>query len=224
VAQRVLVVEDDADVVRVVVAYLEREGFDVAVEVDGEAGLRSATAHPPDLVVLDWMLPRLDGRSVLERLRRTSRVPVILLTARSEETDRILGLELGADDYVTKPFSPRELVARVRAVLRRNVREGDDVEAAVVIGDLCIDPSSRRVSVADEVVPLTTLEFDLLHTFARAPQRVFTRDELVERVWGGEAGGGRIVDVHVSNLRQKLAAAGALDLVRTVRGVGYALE
>ena len=222
--QRVLVVEDDADVVRVVVAYLKRDGFEVAVEVDGEAGLRAATADPPDLVVLDWMLPRLDGRSVLERLRRTSRVPVILLTARSEETDRVLGLELGADDYVTKPFSPRELVARVRAVLRRNVRESDDAEAPIVIGDLTVDPSSRRVSIAGEAVALTTLEFDLLHTFARAPQRVFTRDELVERVWGGEAGGGRIVDVHVSNLRQKLVAAGALDLVRTVRGVGYALE
>jgi DNA-binding response OmpR family regulator len=225
VTQRVLVIEDDVDVVRVVRAYLERDGFEVRSESDGESGLRSATADPPDLVVLDWMLPRLDGRTVLERLRRTSRVPVILLTARTEESDRVLGLEIGADDYVTKPFSPRELVARVRAVLRRNVREPDEADAAVVLGDLTVDPSSRRVSVRDEIVPLTTLEFDLLFTLARAPQRVFTRDELVDRVWGPEAAGvGRVVDVHVSNLRQKLVAAGAEGLVRTVRGVGYALE
>ena len=223
--QRVLVIEDDVDVVRVVRAYLERDGFEVRSESDGESGLRSATADPPDLVVLDWMLPRLDGRTVLERLRRTSRVPVILLTARTEESDRVLGLEIGADDYVTKPFSPRELVARVRAVLRRNVREPDDADAAIVLGDLTVDPSSRRVTVRDETVPLTTLEFDLLLTLARAPQRVFTRDELVDRVWGPEATGvGRVVDVHVSNLRQKLVAAGADGLVRTVRGVGYALE
>jgi DNA-binding response OmpR family regulator len=225
VTQRVLVIEDDVDVVRVVRAYLERDGFEVRTESDGESGLRSATVDPPDLVVLDWMLPRLDGRTVLERLRRTSRVPVILLTARTEESDRVLGLEIGADDYVTKPFSPRELVARVRAVLRRNVREVDEADTAVVLGDLTVDPSSRRVSVRDEIVPLTTLEFDLLFTLARAPQRVFTRDELVDRVWGAEAAGvGRVVDVHVSNLRQKLVAAGADGLVRTVRGVGYALE
>jgi DNA-binding response OmpR family regulator len=225
VTQRVLVIEDDVDVVRVVRAYLERDGFEVRTESDGESGLRSATVDPPDLVVLDWMLPRLDGRTVLERLRRTSRVPVILLTARTEESDRVLGLEIGADDYVTKPFSPRELVARVRAVLRRNVREVDEADTAVVLGDLTVDPSSRRVSVRDEIVPLTTLEFDLLFTLAGAPQRVFTRDELVDRVWGAEAAGvGRVVDVHVSNLRQKLVAAGADGLVRTVRGVGYALE
>ncbi len=225
VTQRVLVVEDDVDVVRLVRAYLEREGYEVLAEHDGESGLRSAMTDSPDLVVLDWMLPRLDGRTVLERLRRTSRVPVILLTARTEESDRVLGLEIGADDYVTKPFSPRELVARVRAVLRRNVREPDETDMAIVLGNLEVDPSSRRVSVREELVPLTTLEFDLLHTLARAPQRVFTRDELVDRVWGPEATGvGRVVDVHVSNLRQKLVAAGADGLVRTVRGVGYALE
>jgi DNA-binding response OmpR family regulator len=225
VAQRVLVIEDDADVVRVVQAYLEREGFEVRSESDGESGLRSATEDAPDLVVLDWMLPRLDGRSVLERLRRASRVPVILLTARTEEPDRVLGLELGADDYVTKPFSPRELVARVRAVLRRNAGEPDEADAPVTLGDLVIDPRSRRVSVAGEDVALTALEFDLLHALARAPQRVFTREELIDRVWGPDGVGvGRVVDVHVSNLRQKLVAAGAHDVVRTVRGVGYALE
>ena len=222
---RVLVVEDDADVLKLVRSYLERDGFEVLVETDGEAGLRRALADAPDLVVLDWMLPKLDGRSVLERLRRVATTPVILLTARSDETDRVVGLELGADDYVTKPFSPRELVARVRAVLRRH-RGGNSTspgDRPLVLGALRLDPSARRVSVAGTVVPLTALEFDLLHEFARAPGRVFGRSELIERVWGPEYDGvDRVVDVHVSNLRQKLAAAGADELLRTVRGVGYA--
>jgi DNA-binding response OmpR family regulator len=221
---RVLVVEDDPDVVRVVKAYLERDGFVVRVETDGESGLRSATVDPPDLVVLDWMLPRLDGRTFLERLRRTSATPVIVLTARSDETDRVLGLELGADDYVTKPFSPRELVARVRAVLRRGAARGDG-EAALTVDGLVIDVASRLVTFAGAVVPLTTLEFDLLHTLARTPQRVFSRDELLDRVWGRTYDGAdRVVDVHISNVRQKLTAAGGSDFVRTVRGVGYALR
>jgi DNA-binding response OmpR family regulator len=226
VSARVLVVEDDADVAKLVRAYLERDGFAVSVESDGEAGLRRALADPPDLVVLDWMLPRLDGRGVLEGLRRSSAVPVIVLTARSDELDRVLGLELGADDYVTKPFSPRELVARVRAVLRRGSAPAAPTgEAPLAVGALMIDAESRRVTYAGESVPLTTLEFDLLQTLARAPQRVFSRDELIERVWGPSFSGvERVVDVHVANVRQKLAAAGADQLVRTVRGVGYALE
>jgi DNA-binding response OmpR family regulator len=226
VSARVLVVEDDADVVKLVKAYLERDGFTVAVESDGEAGLRRALDDPPDLVVLDWMLPRLDGRGVLEGLRRSSAVPVIVLTARSDELDRVIGLELGADDYVTKPFSPRELVARVRAVLRRGTAPAAPTgEPPLAVGALMIDPASRRVTYGGESVPVTTLEFDLLQTLARAPQRVFSRDELIERVWGPSFSGiERVVDVHVANVRQKLAAAGADQLVRTVRGVGYALE
>jgi two-component system, OmpR family, response regulator len=219
----VLLVEDDVDVVRVVRAYLEREGFAVQVESDGESGLRRALADPPALVLLDWMLPRLSGLDVLRRLRQTQATPVILLTARNDELDRVIGLELGADDYVVKPFSPRELVARVRAVLRRGVG-ATEAEASITVGPLRLDPGRREAKVGSEIVPLTTLEFDLLLAFAQAPGRVFTREALIERVWGHEFDGGdRVVDVHVSNVRQKLVTAGADGLLRTVRGVGYAL-
>lgn len=224
-AQTILIVEDDADVVRVARAYLERDGFEVAVESDGESGLRRALADTPALVVLDWMLPRMSGLEVLRELRRTRPTPVILLTARTDELDRVIGLEVGADDYVVKPFSPRELVARVRAVLRRS--EGAVVERAdevVEHGDLRLDVARRQAAVAGRELTLTTLEFDLLLAFARAPGRVFAREALIERVWGPSFDGvDRVVDVHVSNLRQKLAAAGAEGLLRTVRGVGYAL-
>ncbi len=223
-AQTILIVEDDADVVRVARAYLERDGFEVAVESDGESGLRRALADTPALVVLDWMLPRMSGLEVLRELRRTRPTPVILLTARTDELDRVIGLEVGADDYVVKPFSPRELVARVRAVLRRS--EGAVVERAdevVEHGDLRLDVARRQAAVAGRELTLTTLEFDLLLAFARAPGRVFAREALIERVWGPSFDGvDRVVDVHVSNLRQKLAA-GAEGLLRTVRGVGYAL-
>lgn len=224
-AQTILIVEDDADVVRVARAYLERDGFDVAVESDGEAGLRRALADGPALVVLDWMLPRMSGLEVLRELRRERPTPVILLTARTDELDRVIGLEVGADDYVVKPFSPRELVARVRAVLRRS--EGaiaEYLDDVVEHGDLRLDVARRQAVYADRALSLTTLEFDLLLAFARAPGRVFSRDALIERVWGPAFDGvDRVVDVHVSNLRQKLAAAGAEGLLRTVRGVGYAL-
>ena len=223
--QTVLIVEDDADVVRVARAYLEREGFEVAVESDGESGLRRALADAPALVVLDWMLPRMSGLEVLRELRRERPTPVILLTARTDELDRVIGLEVGADDYVTKPFSPRELVARVRAVLRRSERAtAERADEVVEHGALRLDVARRLAFVDGQELSLTTLEFDLLLAFARAPGRVFGRDALIERVWGPDFDGvDRVVDVHVSNLRQKLAAAGAEGLLRTVRGVGYAL-
>jgi len=225
VAQTVLIVEDDADVVRVARAYLERDGFEVAVESDGEAGLRRALADAPALVVLDWMLPRMSGLEVLRELRRVRPTPVILLTARTDELDRVIGLEVGADDYVVKPFSPRELVARVRAVLRRSEGAVAGRADEVVEHDgLRLDVTRRLASVDGQELSLTTLEFDLLLAFARAPGRVFSREALIERVWGPAFDGvDRVVDVHVSNLRQKLAAAGAEALLRTVRGVGYAL-
>ena len=223
-SRTILIVEDDPDVVRVARAYLEREGYVVLVESDGEAGLLRARAARPDLVVLDWMLPNTSGLDVLRRLRADGEVPVLMLTARTDEADRVLGLELGADDYLTKPFSPRELVARVGAVLRRTVAS---VATEVVLrhGLLEVDGSARIGRIAGREVDLTTLEFDLLRTFAAAPGRVYRRDELIERVWGGQYDGSdRVVDVHVSNLRQKLAEAGGADLIRTVRGVGYALR
>ena len=227
--QTVLIVEDDADVVRVARAYLERDGFVVAVESDGEAGLRRALADAPALVVLDWMLPRMSGLEVLRELRRERTTPVILLTARTDELDRVIGLEVGADDYVTKPFSPRELVARVRAVLRRSEAAAQgaampDADEVVEHGPLRLDVGRRVAAVDGQSLSLTTLEFELLLAFARAPGRVFSRDALIERVWGPDFEGvDRVVDVHVSNLRQKLAAVGGEGLLRTVRGVGYAL-
>jgi len=224
-ATRILVVEDDADAATVVRAYLEREGYDVTVAHDGVSGLEAALDEPPDLVVLDWMLPGMDGLSFLRALRRAKALPVIMLTARSEENDRVAGLEAGADDYVVKPYSPRELVARVGAVLRRMSGAPAGEDAVVTLADVRIDGGRRRVEVAGEPVVLSALEFDLLITLAATPGRVFSRGELIDRVWGPDfAGVDRVVDVHVSNLRQKLAAAGAADVVGTVRGVGYRAE
>jgi DNA-binding response OmpR family regulator len=224
-AQRILIVEDDPDVIRVARAYLEREGFTVETAQDGLAGLHAALERPPTLIVLDWMLPHLDGLAFLERLRKAQRTPVIMLTARTEESDRVVGLELGADDYIPKPFSPRELVARVRAVLRRAKPAAKDEEEVLVHGELQIDPRHRTVERAGRRVDLTALEFDLLYALAGAPGRVFSRDELLDRVWGQDfTGVDRVVDVHVSNLRQKLATVGADAMLVTVRGVGYKFE
>ncbi|MFO7545857.1 MAG: response regulator transcription factor [Trueperaceae bacterium] len=224
-SERILVVEDDRDAAEVVRAYLEREGYEVSVERDGVAGLAAAFARPPALIVLDWMLPGQSGAEFLRHLRREHRTPVIMLTARGEESDRVVGLELGADDYVTKPFSPRELVARVRAVLRRTSPRQDPAGRPVEHAGLMVDPARRSVSFAGAELPLTTMEFDLLLTLTGAPGRVFRRNELLERVWGADfTGVDRVVDVHVSNLRQKLATVGADALLVTVRGVGYKLE
>ena len=224
-AARVLVVEDDPTISEVVVRYLEREGLDVEAVADGRDALDAAAAHWPDLVVLDLMLPGMDGLEVCRRLRARAPVPVIMLTARGDEEDRVLGLELGADDYVVKPFSPRELTARVRAVLRRavasGVPDGLGVEA-IETGNLCIDLPARQVTLANEVVPLTAREFDLLVHLARSPRRVFTREELLERVWGYSFGDTATVTVHVRRLREKIEVTPSepQHLV-TVWGVGY---
>ncbi len=224
-AERILIVEDDADVVRVVAAFLEREGYRVATAWDGAMGLDAALRDPPDLVVLDWMLPVVDGPTFLTRLRREHDTPVIMLTARSEEDDRIAGLETGADDYVTKPFSPRELVARIRAVLRRRSGAEHDRPPAIDYRGLRIDPATRTVERDGRRAELTTVEFDLLHAMASAPGRVFRRHELLDRVWGEDFGGvDRVVDVHVSHLRRKLAPLGTDGTIFTVRAVGYKFE
>jgi len=223
--ERILVVEDDRDAADVVRAYLERDGFEVTVERNGVTGLAEATTRPPALIVLDWMLPGQSGAEFLRQLRRQQRTPVIMLTARGEESDRIVGLELGADDYVTKPFSPRELVARIRAVLRRTSPRPEPDEQPVEHGGLLVDPVRRAVLFRGAELTLTTMEFDLLHTMMLAPGRVFRRSDLLERVWGVDFTGiDRVVDVHVSNLRGKLASVGADALLVTVRGVGYKLE
>jgi DNA-binding response OmpR family regulator len=223
--ERILVVDDEAGIRELVGTYLRDEGFDVEEAVDGEAALERFRRQPPDLVVLDLRLPGIDGFDVLREIRRISSVYVILLTARSEETDKLIGLEVGADDYVTKPFSPRELVARVRAVLRRH-RDGAPLpDQAMRFAGLQVDVERHEVRVDDEPVEVTSLEFELLAALAGAPGRVFTRRQLIERVWGWDFyGDERIVDVHVRNLRKALGdPADEPRFVGTVRGVGYKL-
>ncbi|MCO1660138.1 response regulator transcription factor [Pseudonocardia humida] len=216
----VLVVEDDPAIADLVGRYLRRDGFGVHVERDGPGGLAAAGRLGPVAVVLDVGLPGLDGVEVCRRLRAAGdHVPVLFVTARDDEVDRVLGLELGADDYVTKPFSPRELVARVRAVLRRGApRPAPDVELAV--GPVVLRAGSRRVLVDGREVALTATEFDLLAHLLAAPDRVFTREQLLGAVWGyASSAGTRTVDVHVAQLRAKLGPGAP---IRTVRGVGYA--
>ncbi len=222
----VLVVEDERAIADLLRMYLTREGFGVHVEHDGSAGLAAARALRPVAVVLDVGLPGLDGTEVCRRLRADGDwTPVVFVTARDDEVDRILGLELGADDYVTKPFSPRELVARVRAVLRRTVGGGPGGpgdEPVYRLGSLTVDPSRRRVTAAGAEVRLTATEFDLLVHLVRRPGRVYEREQLLSQVWGYEAAAGtRTVDVHVAQLRAKLGVASP---IRTVRGVGYSAE
>ena len=213
----VLVVDDEPIVREVVVRYLERDGH-TTLEADNGARARELLEQQtPDLVVLDVMLPGIDGLELCRWIRSRSELPVILLTARGEEADRIVGLELGADDYVTKPFSPRELVARVRAVLRR--AEPDEDGDMVAVGDIVLERAGRTVSVAGNDVELTGMEFDLLAFLLAHPGIVMTRERLLERVWGlSFPGGTRTVDVHVAQLRRKLDRP---DLIRTVRGSGY---
>jgi two-component system alkaline phosphatase synthesis response regulator PhoP len=218
---KILVVDDESPVRDLVRAYLEREGYQVETAADGPSGLRAARTLQPDVLVLDIMLPGMDGLELLARLRRESNAYVILLTARAEETDKIVGLGVGADDYVTKPFSPRELAARVKAALRRlNADEG--AEPALAFGRLRIDRDARQVWMADALVELTATEFELLLALAENADRVLTRAQLIHRVWGHDYyGEERVVDVHIGNLRQKLAPA---QPIATVRGVGYRFE
>jgi DNA-binding response OmpR family regulator len=223
---RALVVEDERNLVRLLRGYLEREGFEVHEALDGEAALETARRVEPDVVVLDWMLPKLNGAEVLRELRRFSDAYVIMLTARTEELDRIVGLSIGADDYLTKPFSPGELVARVKAMLRRPrvaSREVPEEEAPPMFGELTIDPARREVRLRGEEVSLTALEFDLLNALASRPGFVFGRGQLLERVWGEDYfGSDHVVDVHVANLRKKIEDDPANPrYVQTVRGVGY---
>ncbi len=223
---KILVVDDEANIVRLVQAYLQQEGYEVYTATDGLAALKAVRAYRPDLVVLDIMLPGMDGLEVLAQLRRESDVYVILLTAKTEETDRIVGLTLGADDYVPKPFSPRELVARVKAALRRIQREAGPLAGSVlVLRRLRLDQGRREVTLDGKPVHLTPTEFDLLMALARYPGMVLSREQLITYVWGANFyGEQRVVDVHIGHIRQKLEAAGGEGVIVTVRGVGYRLE
>jgi two-component system, OmpR family, alkaline phosphatase synthesis response regulator PhoP len=220
---KILVIDDEPSILKLVTAYLNPEGYEVFIAATGNEGLKSARSIKPDLIVLDLMLPGMDGLEVLSQLRRESDVYVILLTARSEETDKIVGLSVGADDYVTKPFSPRELVARVKAGLRRLRSGGGQAEADVLaFRHVRIDTGSRQVFLDEEPVELTAIEFDLLRTLAENRGRVLSREQLLENVWGyAYYGEMRVVDVHVGHIRQKL---GGESYIATVRGVGYRFE
>jgi two-component system, OmpR family, response regulator len=219
----VLVVEDERPIADLVRLYLARDGFGVQVEHDGPAGLAAARKLRPVACIVDITLPGMDGTELVRRLRESGDwTPVLFLTARDDEVDRILGLELGADDYVTKPFSPRELVARVRTVLRRTAGPPDAARVHRV-GAVTVDPARRAVTVAGTPVTLTSTEFDLLAHLVNRPGRVFTRDELLASVWGYAAHAGtRTVDVHVAQVRAKLGDAAGV--IRTVRGVGYTAD
>jgi len=219
----VLVVEDERHIADLLRLYLSREGFTVQVETDGPAALAAVRSVRPVSVVLDIGLPTMDGTEVCRRMRTGGDwTPVLFLTARDDEVDRLLGLELGADDYVTKPFSPREVVARVKAVLRRAAGSPEQQQQPLVVGAVEVDRVRRRVTVAGREVTLTSTEFDLLAMLLRRPGRVFSREELLSEVWGYSAKAGtRTVDVHVAQVRAKLGEGSPL---RTVRGVGYAAE
>lgn len=246
---KILVIEDEANIAQLIRLYLEQAGYTVSVASDGVAGLELHAREHPDLVILDLMLPMMDGMEVCRRIRAWANTPILMLTARQGEEDRIAGLELGADDYLVKPFSPREVVSRVKAILRRTVNVGaqfptsdtspvettvntqsasnsheavkDDEERR--FGSLYINIPERRVEVHGQRVTLTVKEFDLLVTLTASPERVFTRDSLLNSVWGySYLGDGRTVDVHIGTLRKKLEAVpGAPHSIRTVWGVGY---
>jgi two-component system phosphate regulon response regulator PhoB len=226
--KRVLLIEDDRDIVELVRYNLEREGFQVASATDGATGLAQIRKAPPDILLLDLMLPKLSGLDICKEIRRDTslnRLPILMLTARGEEADRVVGLEMGADDYVTKPFSPRELGARVKALLRR-AEPTNEPKRVIESRGLSIDPSSYRVARDGKPVTLSTLEFRLLYYLATRPNRVFTRDQLLDAVWGTERFvTPRSVDVYIRRLREKVESdADNPAFLKTVRGAGYMFE
>lgn len=219
----VLVIDDEVNIIDLARLYLEREGFNVIAATDGEVALQRIREVKPALVVLDIMLPKMDGLEVCRRARASSDVPIIMLTARDEDVDKIVGLEIGADDYMTKPFNPRELVARVKAILRRAEAPKTWAEQSITLGDVDIDPARREVTVAGSRVEMRAKEFDLLLAFAENPAIVLSREQLLNLAWGYDFyGQTRTVDVHVAQLRKRLAGSAAV-YIETVTGVGYKL-
>ena len=223
-ADKILIIEDDKKTASLIKLYLEREGFQTVIAYDGKQALELAVLHRPSFVILDLMLPLVDGWEVCRRLRRSSGVPILILTARGEEIDRVSGLTLGADDYVVKPFSPRELVARVKAILRRGRLEASDYERVLSFEALSLDLKKHKVILEQQPVLLTPHEFKLLHTLMAAPGKVFAREELLERLYPRHEATviGRVVDVHIGKLRQKIEKDPSNPrYILTVRGIGY---
>ncbi len=223
-AVKVLLIDDEPSIHNVVTAYLKAEGYEYQSAMDGISGLSTARSFKPDIIILDVMLPGMDGIQLLANLRRDSDVYVIMLTARSEETDKIVGLSVGADDYLTKPFSPRELIARIKAALRRiqNSNVPKDTNAALIFSHIRIDPSERRVWVNEQIIDFTAVEFNLLLALAQHHGMVLSREQLLEKVWGYDYfGDTRVIDVHIGHIRQKL---GNDKYIETIRAVGYRFE
>jgi len=221
---KILLIDDEPSVHNVVTAYLKAEGYAFKSAMDGNEGLKLANSFKPDLILLDVMLPGMDGIQLLSTLRRDSSVYVIMLSARSEETDKIVGLSIGADDYLTKPFSPRELMARIKAGLRRiqNITSNSEAASPLIFPHIRIEPAERRVWVEDELIDLTTIEFEILLILAQHQRNVLSREQLLEKAWGFDYyGDTRVVDVHIGHIRQKL---GDDRFIETIRGVGYRFE
>ena len=219
---KILVVDDEVNIVELARLYLKNEGFTVVTAVDGKAAVEKVKQEAPDLVVLDIMLPGADGWEVCKQVRQFSQVPIIMLTARGDDVDKIVGLELGADDYMVKPFNPRELVARVKAVLRRTDRSATPTDSTLTVGDVRLDPARREVFVNGQPLTLRAKEFDLLAYLMHSPGLVLSREQLLNAVWGYDFyGDTRTVDVHVAHLRDRLA--GSAVRIETVWGVGYKL-
>lgn len=225
-APKILVVEDEPSQVEILRFNLHQQGFDVQVAMDGEEGVQAAIEDPPDLILLDWMLPNLSGIEICRQLRRakeTREIPIIMLTARSEERDKIRGLNIGADDYITKPYSIKELIARIHSALRRPT--ASVVDHKLVAGEIELDLERHKVTSGDVTVDLGPIEFRLLATMMKSPERVFSRDQLLDLVWGISADlETRTVDVHIGRLRQALAGTRGKTQIRTVRGFGYAVN
>lgn len=221
---KILVIDDEPSIHNVVTAYLKAEGYEFLSAMDGPGGLKTARKFKPDIIILDVMLPGMDGIELLANLRRESNVYVIMLTARSEETDKIVGLSVGADDYLTKPFSPRELIARIKAALRRiqSTNNTSNTTSSLHFSHIRIDSSERRVWVDERLIDLTAVEFDLLIALAQHQGMVLSREQLLEKAWGYDYfGDTRVVDVHIGHIRQKL---GDDSFIETIRGVGYRFE
>ena len=224
-AVSVLIVEDDRNIAELLQMYLEKEGYAVTVAADGGQGLAKFRAIKPDLVLLDVMMPVMDGWAVCRAIRAESQTPVIMLTAKGEEIDRILGLELGADDYIVKPFSPREVVARIKAVLRRTSEQQSNDDGRVTLNGLVIDIKSYTVTLKGQPVICTPKEIEILYMLASNPGQVFTREQLLNKVWGYDfAGETRTVDTHIKRIRAKLDNTGLNWSIKTIYGVGYKFE